>query len=71
MKPEDCPDGRPGRCDRLALRLPTTRAEVHGGDVPAFALAAVVDARADDPARHSGDRVVDGGPGSLATVIVY
>ena len=52
---------RPGRGDRLPLRLPTTRAEVNGRDMPEGAVA-VVDARPDGPARHLRYGVVDGCP---------
>jgi len=59
---------RPGRRDRVALRLPTTRAEVNGGDVPEGTVA-VVGARSDSPARHLRDGVVDGRPGALPFVV--
>jgi hypothetical protein len=52
---------RPGRRDGFPLRLPTTRPEVDGGDVPEGPIA-VVDAGADGPARHLRYGVVDGRP---------
>jgi len=52
---------RSGRRDGFPLRLPTTRAEVNGGDMPE-GVVAVVDAWPNDPARHLRQSVVDGRP---------
>jgi hypothetical protein len=50
--------------------MPTTRAEVDGGDVPEVAVA-VVDARPDGPARHLRYGVVDGCPCPFPLVVCH
>ena len=58
----------PVAVDCLPPRVTATWAEVNGGDVPERAVA-VVGARADRPARHPRDGVVDSGPCVLALVV--
>ncbi len=61
---------RPGRRDRLPLRLPTTWAEVNSGDVPEDGLT-VVGAWPDGPTRHLRHGVVDGCPCAFPLVLLH
>jgi hypothetical protein len=61
---------RSGRRDRLALRLPTTRAKVNSGDMPE-GVVAVIDARPDGPARHPHHGVVDRCPCAFPLVVCH
>ena len=59
---------RLGGGDRFPLRLPSTRAEVDGGDVPALVVT-MVRRRPDSPSRHPRDGVVESSPGTLPLVV--